>query len=115
MTFDGASVNRKIHQPEQKLLYKVQNPYASDGRDMLFFSDPPHLIKTTCNCWASKARCFLVCLANNNSEVEIILLLNIEQWEIYFVGYLNALYERDCLNCQLSLVPKLCYEWTKDM
>lgn len=67
VTFDGASVNRrliKIHQPEESLLYKVENPYAPDGRDLLFFSDPPHLVKTTRNCWASKARCLwvLVCI-----------------------------------------------------
>lgn len=59
VTFDGASVNRrliKIHQPKEKLLpQKVSNPYATD-RSLLFFSDPPHLVKTTRNCWASKAR-----------------------------------------------------------
>lgn len=49
MTFDGASVNRrliKIHAPKEKLLHKVSNPYATDGRDLLFFSDPPHPLAT---------------------------------------------------------------------
>ena len=60
VTFDGASVNRrliKIYNPRENFLYKVPNPYAADGRELLFFSDPPHLIKTTRNCWASKHRC----------------------------------------------------------
>lgn len=42
-------------------MHKVPNPYASDGRDLLFFSDPPHLMKTTRNCWNSKARSLWVC------------------------------------------------------
>ena len=28
----------------------------SNGRDLFFFSDPPHLLKTTRNCWANKRR-----------------------------------------------------------
>ena len=58
-TFDGASINRRLvrlHQINQDLLYKVPNPYAADNRDFFFFSDPPHLIKTTRNCWASQCR-----------------------------------------------------------
>lgn len=38
------------------IIHKVPNPYATDKRDFLFFSDPPHLIKTTRNCWPSKCR-----------------------------------------------------------
>ena len=59
-TFDGASPNRRfvtIHTPfssQTVVLHKVVNPYADDGREI--FSDPPHLIKTTRNCFASKAR-----------------------------------------------------------
>ena len=52
-TFDGASINWrlvKIHQTNKKLVHKVKNPYATDNRDFFFFSDPPHLIKTTRNC-----------------------------------------------------------------
>ena len=60
VTFDGASVNRRLfklhHLTSDELVYKVPNPYASDGRDLLIFSDPPHLMKTSRNCWASKAR-----------------------------------------------------------
>ena len=39
LTFDGASVNRrfvKIHDTSEKLVYKVQNPFA-DGREVFFF------------------------------------------------------------------------------
>ncbi len=61
-TFDGASPNRRfvqIHQPstpKTSVFHKVANPYADDGREIFFFSDPPHLIKTARNCFASKAR-----------------------------------------------------------
>ena len=52
VTFDGASVNRrlvKLHDSASTLLYKVPNVCASDGRQLFFFSDPPHLIKTVRN------------------------------------------------------------------
>ena len=39
-----------------KLVYKVINPHAPDHRYLYFFSDPPHLLKTRRNCWASKKR-----------------------------------------------------------
>ena len=63
-TFDGASVNRrlaKLHDTHAKLLYKVANIYAEDGRELFFLSDVPHLIKTVRNCWYSKARSLWVC------------------------------------------------------
>lgn len=59
VTFDGASVNRrlvKIHDSSSKLTFKVQNVYSEDGRDLFTFSDTPHLIKTTRNCWSAKCR-----------------------------------------------------------
>ena len=46
----------KLHDPAVPVLHKVKNPYAEDGRDLLFFSDPPHLVKTVRNCWESKKR-----------------------------------------------------------
>ena len=57
-TADGASPNRrliKLHGTD-KLVYKVMNPHAPDHCYLYFFSDPPHLLKTTRNCWASKKR-----------------------------------------------------------
>ena len=65
ITCDGASINRRlwsIHSKGRELgdkgvLYKVPNIYATDASRYLYFiSDPPHLIKTTRNCWASKFR-----------------------------------------------------------
>jgi len=59
VTADGASTNRflfKMHDRSESLLYKVKNKYASDARDVFYFSDLPHLIKTTRNCWESKQR-----------------------------------------------------------
>jgi len=65
LTCDGASTNRRlwsIHGKDRDLgdkgvLYKVPNVYAPEASRYLYFiSDPPHLIKTTRNCWASKSR-----------------------------------------------------------
>ena len=52
-TFDGASVNRKLsfmdwHQ--RSLLTKSSTPILQ-SRYLNFISDPPHLMKTTKNCW----------------------------------------------------------------
>ena len=58
-TVDGASVNRclvTLHDRQDKMMYKVKNIHATDDRNLYFFSDPPHLIKTTRNCWASNSR-----------------------------------------------------------
>lgn len=58
VTFDGASVNRrlaKLHHPQDDV-YKVKNVHAPDARYLYFISDPPHLIKTTRNCWSSSTR-----------------------------------------------------------
>ena len=54
---DGCAVNRhffKLHQPE--FTHKVVNPFTSENIPFLFFSDPPHLIKTARNCLTSKKR-----------------------------------------------------------
>lgn len=57
-TCDGLSVNRrffKLHGTGD-IVHKVLNPYSVDGRHIFFLSDPPHLIKTVRNCWASSKR-----------------------------------------------------------
>jgi len=65
LTCDGASTNRRLWSIHGKgrdlgdkgVLYKVPNIYSPDpSRYLYFISDPPHLIKTTRNCWASKTR-----------------------------------------------------------
>jgi len=58
---DGAVQNRKfflLHSQSEStqdddVLYKTKNLYATDGRDIYFVSDPPHLLKTARNCLAS--------------------------------------------------------------
>ena len=57
---DGLSANRslfRLHQSDSGTLpYKVQNPYSDNGRELFFFSDPPHLIKTARNAWENEKR-----------------------------------------------------------
>ena len=57
----------KLHGPTQDLVYKVTNPCAKDGRELFFFSDPPHLMKTIRNCWESKSRQLWISLVINNA------------------------------------------------
>ena len=55
ITADGASCNRKffrMHGDGSEVCYKTKNPYTSEDRSIFFVSDPPHLIKTTRNCWS---------------------------------------------------------------
>ena len=59
ITCDGASVNRrfwKMHAKDKEHLYKIPNVFSSDGRFLYLVSDPPHLLKTTRNCWCSEKR-----------------------------------------------------------
>lgn len=59
LTCDGLSANRRLftlHSRDKGMIHKVQNPYASDSRPFFFFSDPPHLVKTVRNAWASQKR-----------------------------------------------------------
>ena len=55
---DGLAANRRLfslHNLESPALesHKVFNTYSSDECFLYFLSDPPHLIKTVCNAWAS--------------------------------------------------------------
>lgn len=57
-TADGSSVNRKLfnlHRNGKHMVHKVANPFASGDQEIFFFSDPPHMLKTTRNCMASPA------------------------------------------------------------
>ena len=88
-TFDGASVNRqlvKLHGSSKEVIHKVPNPYATDERE-LFFSDPPHLVKTTRNCWASRCRNLWVCHQQCTVPKNLIaaLLFVAVQWKRDFV------------------------------
>ena len=56
ITADGASVNPKVfrmHGERNKLSYKSLNIFSDDQRDILFFSDQPHLLKAIRNTLAS--------------------------------------------------------------
>ena len=50
LTSDGASPNRRFYKlcNIQNKTYKTRNPFAD--RDLYFFCDPPHLLKTARNC-----------------------------------------------------------------
>lgn len=58
ITADGASPNRKffhmhsLNSSTADLCYKSPNPYTNDDRNIYFFCDVPHLMKTTRNCWS---------------------------------------------------------------
>ncbi|SMN01853.1 hypothetical protein SPONN_126 [uncultured Candidatus Thioglobus sp.] len=57
VTGDGASPNRKffrMHGEKGAITYKTHNPFADpkENRPLFFVSDPPHLVKTTRNCWS---------------------------------------------------------------
>ena len=55
LTSDGASPNRKffkMHGDKKNLVYKTSNPFEED-RYIYFFSDVPHLLKTTRNCFSN--------------------------------------------------------------
>ena len=61
VTADEGAPNRtfmRIHRAvgSDSFPYKVLNPFASEERYIHFISDPPHLLKTVRNCWASKKR-----------------------------------------------------------
>ena len=51
---DGASANRKFYRMHGgEGVYKTQNPYSDEERDIYFFAGVPHLMKTTRNCWSN--------------------------------------------------------------
>lgn len=60
-TCDGLSSNRRFmrvhYNASTDQAAKVLNPYSSNERYIYFLSDPPHLLKTTRNCWSSPKRC----------------------------------------------------------
>ena len=67
LTADGASPNRKFFKmhgtAKNGVVYKTKNLYSSEDRDIFFFSDAPHLIKTTRNCLShSSMNCSSRCM-----------------------------------------------------
>ena len=100
ITADGASPNRKFfrmhHERKDSTspTYKTHNPYAKEERSVYFVSDPPHLIKTTRNCWShsswtgtrhmivSKRLCVHVCVC---MSIVLYLIFYSEEWSFYRV------------------------------
>ena len=61
VTADGASINRKLFKlhgmkDDDAIVYKTPNMYSKEKRELYFFSDPPHLLKTIRNAFASPIR-----------------------------------------------------------
>ena len=57
VTADGSSPNRKFFRMHAGVgdaspTFKTRNPFAKEERWLYFICDPPHLIKTTRNCWS---------------------------------------------------------------
>ena len=68
ITCDGLSANRRLiqlHASKGEVIHKTRNPYTTEERDIFFFVDPPHLLKTTRNAWANKLRNLWVSHLNN--------------------------------------------------
>ena len=65
VTGDGASVNHKLFRMHRKsspeITNKTTNCYTDEGRDLFFFSDPPHFLKTIRNAIANPNRHLWVC------------------------------------------------------
>ena len=79
MTGDGASPNRKffkMHGTKDDLTYKTDNPFANpkENRSLYFISDPPHLIKTTRNCWSHSGYNGTRLMLVNKPQLQVILL-----------------------------------------
>ena len=59
LTSDGAKPNRRFYNMCQtqelgkKLPYKTVNPFSSCSRELFFFCDVPHLLKTARNCFSN--------------------------------------------------------------
>lgn len=59
ITCDGASANRKMfrmHDKSNENVYKAVNYYSKERYPIFFICDPPHLLKTICNCFANSRR-----------------------------------------------------------
>ena len=123
VTSDGASPNRKFYKLNNngKFTYKTSNPYAEDERDVFFFSDPPHLVKTARNCLShsgpSGTRHMNVSGKLDLGDVYVL------SYSVCFcrsmVSLLSGviLYERLSTtyieSCGISLIPKLRLEHVK--
>ena len=96
-----ASANQSFHKmhPINKngVSYKANNPFATDEkRDVFFFSDAPHLVKTLRNN-----------LANSGSGLNTRLLWNNSYYLLW--KHVSDCYEKDCIG-QVRKLPKVTNE-----
>lgn len=47
------TLHQKQETPTNELTYKTANIFSNDQKDIFFFVDPPHLLKTIWNCFAN--------------------------------------------------------------
>ena len=106
MTADGASASHclfKIHNPSSSdTSHNIKNPYSTNGRDLFFLSDPPHLLKTTRNCFASKSRMLWV-----SSHITSFSSLGSQPWLLLSLYTVQG--ERGQLESHCS--PTLPQQW----
>ena len=100
ITGDGASVNRKVFQMHGSTprVHKCINIYSTDqeSRQIYFFSDPPHLLKTIRNALASKSRRLWVSTENMNFDHVICVMFSV--WVRKLVGNMWISYIRGTLD-----------------
>lgn len=84
ITSDGAKTNRRFYrlcqQDRRGLPYKTSNPYNS-SRELFFFCDVPHLLKTARNCFSNS-------FAHSMSRMMQVELCS--KWHINLVELLNS-------------------------
>ena len=92
ITGDGAKSNRRFYKMCQKsnkrssVPYKSINPFQKD-RDIFFFSDVPHLLKTARNCFSNSFAhsCSRKMQVNNT----IIIAIDLTESERHLLAYKN--------------------------
>ena len=120
---DGLAANRRLfalHSDEPNT-YKIVNPYAEETHHLFFISDPPHLLKTVRNAWASPKRHLWVCFQLEHTVYMYMCMLGKYHTE-YFLqcegqniewSQLRSLYNRNRIVTEtpsLAMLHKVKYE-----
>ena len=116
VTMDGSSANRKLiklHNTSSDVTYRIANPYTAEKRFLFFISDPPHLIKTTRNCWHNRMLwvCFL-CHSITVMYYSVFLILSQQNNGKYICwDQLKQFYDMDTAKAVgMRILPKLKFE-----
>ena len=77
VTGDGVSVNRKVYQMHgsTSCIYKCANIYSSEARNIYFFSDPLHLLKTIRNAMYNKNRHLWVSIVHDYCYIIVCICI----------------------------------------